>query len=666
MPTHRLYPAAAALLALASQLLAADPPAAAKPAPAPATQPATPPPAPAAASPATGKAELDSLLAEVHESFHAIEPQDLEQARVGLRKDLKQLNVFLGRLPSVGPGWQKYLRLADLEAQSQPGVAPDSKLLASISARFAKDQPGLEVAPVRAVGDSLTGYIELVAAQGAENLDKQVGQDLDGLAEWLAKYKAAPTEQAAAEVSLRLARLRRLHQVPLLVKKIRGAYDRPNVFVAAKEPIVGAGIEQAIDDVTPLQDNILGTQITGTGRTVGRLQVDLVPDADHASFDTVLSGTTYSKTVGRNGPATIWAQGTTQISGRKRVIVDALGIRSLPATAAAVTKTQVTGVRAGRHSGGLIENIARRKVAEGQGQAEQVGSKHAEARIRARLESEVSRDLGRANRDFLEKFRNPLVRRHEFPALLQMSTQGDLLHLRVLEADPTQLAASAEPPALDEAAFDLAVRLHESAANNLAATVLAGVTLHDEEVRKKVIELRGSLPDELKDREDQDPWSITFEKVRPISLSIRDGGVEIVIRGQRYTTGENEKNKYDAMYVRASYKFEHGEKGLRWVRQGELDINPPTAGRQSAKVITLKSILKKKFAKLFPETVEAKGFELPGRWQKAGTLGLAHAQADNGWLALGWRRMAKPAVAKAAVAEMGSAGAANRMVSAGQ
>ncbi len=360
----------------------------------------------------------------------------------------------------------------------------------------------------------------------------------------------------------------------------------------------------------------------------------------------MLSGSTYSQTVGLNGPATIYSQGTTQIGGRKRVMIDATGIRNLPATAAAVTKTRITGVAAGR-AGGLVNNIAQRKVAEGKGQAEQIASEHAVARVRNRLNQEAAADLGRASRDFLEKFRNPLVRQHLFPSVFDFSTTREFMHVTVLEANDGQLGAPGAPPELDESAFDLAVRMHESAANNLAAQVLSGVTLHDEDVRKKIIELRGSLPDQLKDQDDQEPWSITFEKFRPVSVSLRDGGMEIVIRGKGYTTGEKGQNKYGSMYVTARYKTERQDQGYRLVRQGELDLNPPTQGQQSIKVVTLKTILKKKFSKLFPETIEPQGLELPGKWKNAGKLWAAHVQTDGGWAVIGYRQ-ASPAEANVA------------------
>ncbi len=580
---------------------------------------------------------LGDALKNAASQFHSISPGDLDQSRDDLGRDVVVLSAYLKTMGTIGPGWQKYLRLSDLQPQLKPGVAPDRELLANVAARFGADKPGLEIAQIRAVGDALTNYLQLLEAAASPDLEKQYETEVGGLAEWLGKNSQDPSEEAVAEINRRLAWLNRMHQAGNLVRAVRRTFDRPNLYVAAKTGIVGAGIERTLNDVAPLQDDINGTQISGTGRTVGQLKVELVPNPDHAVLDIMLTGTTFTNTVGLNGPATIYSQGTTRIGGRKRVVIDANGIRGLPSTAAAVTATRVTGVSAGR-PGGLINGIAQQKVAEGKGPAEQVAARHAEARVRNRLDQEAARDLGRANVDFLEKFRNPLVRQRRFPSIFDLSTTQDLLHAIVLEADASQLGAAGVPPELDEMAYDLSLRLHESAANNLAAILLSGVTLHDEDVRKQIVEMRGSLPESLKDQEDQEPWSITFEKFRPVSLSLRDGGLEIVIRGQRYTTGENEAKKYGAMYVTAKYKTAAADKGYRLVRQGDLDINPPGQGRQSTATVALKAILRKKFAKLFPETIESEGLELPGKWKKAGKLRAAFVQIEGGWAAVGYRQ----------------------------
>ena len=84
---------------------------------------------------------------------------------------------------------------------------------------------------------------------------------------------------------------------------------------------------------------------------------------------------------------------------------------------------------------------------------------------------------------------------------------------------------------------DLAVQVHESLVNNFAAALLSGVTLKEEDVQKQAIDLLGKLPEQLKSEEDRDPWSITFAKIRPVTIKFADNGFQVTIRGQRLHFG---------------------------------------------------------------------------------------------------------------------------------
>ena len=198
------------------------------------------------------------------------------------------------------------------------------------------------------------------------------------------------------------------------------------------------GIEQPVNDTAPVHENILGTDISGTGHTIGRIALQLLPDGERALFETILSGKTTTKTVGYNGPATIYSDGTTDIQGRKRIVIDRNGFASYPATATAQTRTQITGVGA---RSGMVQRIATNKVYESKGTAEAIGSQRAAVRVRHRLEAQAGTQLSKAQDNFARKFRDPLVRKGQFPDLLKFSTTADSLLLKALQANRDQLSA---------------------------------------------------------------------------------------------------------------------------------------------------------------------------------------------------------------------------------
>ena len=96
-----------------------------------------------------------------------------------------------------------------------------------------------------------------------------------------------------------------------------------------------------------------------------------------------------------------------------------MGFKSLPPTASAVTHTTITGI--GTSRGGLVGRMVLKKApqraADGKGEAEYVGARHAEAKIRDRMQQEIGTSLAKANADYLQRFRNPLLRAASFPSV---------------------------------------------------------------------------------------------------------------------------------------------------------------------------------------------------------------------------------------------------------
>src|SRR5205823_13741700 len=99
--------------------------------------------------------------------------------------------------------------------------------------------------------------------------------------------------------------LRRPHtsgQAPELVASIRRTYGHPNFFGYASRNFAASGIERDVDQVTAVNDNIIGTQLHGTARLVGRTTLALQDNPNMASMNILLGGTAWSNNVGYNGP----------------------------------------------------------------------------------------------------------------------------------------------------------------------------------------------------------------------------------------------------------------------------------------------------------------------------------------------------------------------------
>ncbi|MGD9722133.1 MAG: hypothetical protein AB7U76_12970 [Pirellulales bacterium] len=567
--------------------------------------------------------------------YEPISGDDVTGSKAALEAASAKLGKYL--TGDNGKKWREYLRFDALEQQLQ-SATPDVEALGGVYQRFTADHVGLEMPVFADVATALDRYISAVAA-AAGDAKEQFATQIKSLSDELKQYSQAQSEELASAIGGRLGWLERMRQARGLVRAVRREYSHPNLFVAASARLVTAGLEQDVDDTGPVSDFILGTDISGTGHTKGKVTARLVPSDDRATIEVLLNGHTQTRTVGYNGPATIYSKGEVDISGSKRIILDASGFKSYTAVGTAHAKTKTTGIGA-KHK--LVQRIATRRVAEQKSEAERIASAHAGVRVGERVDAQSGEQLSKAHWDYLSQVRQPLVRRREFPELLQFRTTDKQLLVTGLKANRMQLAAPNDPPAVD-GEFDLVVRLHETMVNNMAAAVLAGVTLKEEEVQKKVIELRGELPEKLKSEEDRDPWSITFAAIKPVTITFADNGFKLTIRGQRYTSGERD---FRAMNVTAEYKMEIDGPGAKLVRQGDLVVLPPNfvpgKSRLSSQQISWQTTLKRRFGKFLEPEIKSEGLELPGNWAKAGRLDLKVLNSSTGWLALAWLESGVP------------------------
>jgi hypothetical protein len=584
-------------------------------------------------------ASLPDAIPKFEDKYQPITAEKVTEAKKELESALGKLDKFLTSSGANGKSWREYLKWDALGEQLKSETA-DLKTLRSIQQLYLADQNGLELPVYSNAGDALERYVNRLDAQQEATREK-VAEQLKGLADELSQYIKGYSQDLAAAVGGRLGWFQSMEQLEPLVRVIRGRVSRPNVFGGASARLVAAGIEQPVDDKSPVRDNILGTDISGTAHTVGKVTANLIPNPDKAMLETRLVATARTRTVGYNGPAVIQSSGVSQIDGRKRVIIDENGFAVYPATAAANTRTQILGVSAG---GGIATRVANNRVAESKGEAERIAGQHAAIKARQRVDAQANTQLGKSHANFLQKFRNPLLRKREFPPLLKFSTTEDRLSIVSLQANRNQLAAPDDPPPITVEDNDLAVQAHESYINSLANALLSGVTLKQEEVEAKMVEWRGSVPEQLKSDEQRDPWQILMPSSKPIIVKIGDNGFRFTFRGQRYTAGDLAIRN---MEVTADYKVEMSGNGARMVRQGELQIFPFgfVQGKDTLKPreIGWREKLRKRFGKIFEPEIKSEGLVLPGKWRDAGRLDLKQLVANGGWVALAWIESGEPA-----------------------
>lgn len=592
--------------------------------------------------------KLSAACRAAKADFRPLAEADLKQATEQLRGAVRRLDARLAADPKNGPRWREYLQWESLQEQLKRDQDPDLDVLNEIAKKYRAGHEGLKLHSFADVQDTLARYRLIARAIDNPKTQAVFQGILEGLPAYLEAYQAQPTTELALQIGAALDWLEDHRQVPGLLAELRAELGGPNLLLQVSGELLGAAIGGPVDDTAPVRDVILGTDIFGTGHTTGQVRLELVPDDRRGAFETVFSGTTRTQTVGYKGPVRIYSTGSTHITGRKRFWIDAGGLAARPTVSSARTRNKVNHISSKRDSR-FVERFAWRKSEKKQHEAQRIASRHAERQFNRRMDREAGGMIDRANKAYRTKIRGPLASRNLFPQGLDFCSSESLLQVVGLLANRSQLGAPTDPPEPAEDC-DLAVRVHESTVNNLAAAALGGMLLREERVLAalKRLEVSQDVLDRAKSMEGEPPWKIAFDPIRPgsgrvslpVSVRFADGRFAVTIRGGRFYRGDN---AYPATHMTAEYQFEQSEDGFKATRQGDLRVTRPDGGYTANR-----AVFQRRFDGLFRDEIELGQVELEvgkdgedGGPVKKRTIRIKPVQCvcRDGWLVIAWKRI---------------------------
>ena len=155
------------------------------------------------------------------------------------------------------------------------------------------------------------------------------------------------------------------------------------VYVRLSKPLLERLVRQDVSRRSAVEDNILGTPVTGVSQTLGHAELELQSHPDVGLGQIHFSGTVNFDTVGCSWPVQIFTRGVTQFHSVKTIWLDDQGIHLTPSATNASTQSTNTGITTSlpRLRGRISLRIAQSREAESHAQAEEVTSQHAARRI---------------------------------------------------------------------------------------------------------------------------------------------------------------------------------------------------------------------------------------------------------------------------------------------
>lgn len=434
-----------------------------------------------------------------------------------------------------------------------------------------------------------------------------------------------------------------------LFASVATAADGPNLFAELSRAFVAAAVGETHERPEQVNDVILGTHVTGSGRSRHEVGIQFVPCDHRALLELVLTGTAQTQTVGATGPVHVHTNGTTRFVGRKRVCIDGERFEVGQAVVRVRQDTELANVKT-PFAGPLdrvVSGVAARSFYREQDEANHESAQITERSITQEFDRDAGRQVGDAER-FYRRQQAELRRRGLWPQDLRLSTTADELRLR---GKLTGVAASGWglPPALFGRP-DVAVRVHESLFNNAAAKHYGGRTVSGGELDRDFTMILGpqTPAGALRpagypggsgrlDPQDREEFAVTFAPA-PLDTAFADGQVRAVLHTRGFTAEDRQIT--DPFDIRIAYDLARTPTGLVLTRR-ELEVLPAdvAAGkrRMSLRENSIAKLLNKRFAKLLPAKQDVALTDLPGGLKKIGRLLPTQADANGGWLAVAWR-----------------------------
>ncbi len=593
---------------------------------------------------------------------------------------------------ALGPGsqlekdWKRYLKWELLE----PQLADDAKVdgaslenLGHVLRRFRSNHPGLELPVFTRTAKAIDKYRDLAywhtlaSRRDTAPIFSAFAKSLD---EQLRRHAEEPTMETTLKIGKALATIDNLGEAPKQVGVIRASYSQPNVITDVTTDALNE-LAGPVCQIRPVRDCILGATIRGTAITNGLVTFQPQEATDQIKLDMFLTGVINSRTVAHKKPVRVFANGTTDYWASKRLLIGDEEFTTVGLTVDAHTRTQIRGVQktGGKFGKRIIEKIAWRKVRESKAQSERIASRHAERQIARNFDDQVVTALTNGRISYEEKLRYPLQRVALLTDTIDLNSDKEGIHSKLILASHRQIATNTKPPKRSPE-NDLTVQLHQTAVNNFLPTLLGGITLH-QDAADEAPQLKGDVPAWLRElttkspkeaAEDDEiptpeivivpappvvsqekksefrPWRFTLNRDAPASVSFADQKLIIRMRLAELQGNIDDEKLLQNWDFLVAYRVIRDGNEVVLEREGDVEVfptgfDPRWDERLTGEQVGIRNNIAKNLNQRaaegqgFPKEIPLPALRLPKQGDEKLTLILTQLDCDNGWLTLGYR-----------------------------
>ncbi|MEM6471780.1 MAG: hypothetical protein AAF802_19630, partial [Planctomycetota bacterium] len=556
---------------------------------------------------------------------------DVASSESELRDAISDLRQHLSRTADAenAEAWLAYLLVPELaESIEEKDANKQAKLAYQVTERATGLAPGLEVDEIARLRAAADRYGNAKRFARNEAVINALSSLLSRFAESLEDDQELLPKRRRSLIQV-LDLLERAGQSVALQSQVATTFGRSNLHVMLSEDFISRGINRAVHQSSPVRDCILGTRIMGDALLTGHVTAGLEPSIGSVKVQLALQGSVQSSNLGYNGPVRLRTASNGQVYSTRGLEISESGVRFGPVQTSASLQTRINAIE---HPLKIVRRIAKKKAAEQKPLSDRIAKRKLIQRISKSFDEQTADASSGPKLDLFSEARSVLRRLGLEEPTRSISSSEDSVHLHATVQGRGKLAADRLPPGVPST-LDIAVQVHCSVIDNSIGSLLAGRELSQSQLQSLL--RRVSEPDGS--GEDEDPFEVEFDEVRPITFDAEDGLLRLGVRGGRFARGSNVVKNIEVV---ASYRPVFKESGVIVLeRVGELDIKFTGGGRPMANSAR-RGALKKSFADAFPPTILDQPLTIPMDAEMKALRGLSfkltYFDAQDGWLTLGF------------------------------
>lgn len=477
-----------------------------------------------------------------------------------------------------------------------------------------------------------------------DNLQEEYLSRIKALQETLNASADMSDRQTHAELGKLIQWFESANQVPKLVSAVRAKFSNPNAYLSVSSRMINQIAGQDVSQRQRIKQTIFGRIIRGVANTNGSVEIQLTPDPNQAHVSIRLLGSITSQTYTRERKFRIDVSAAGSYHGHRDIYANVGGFYAGLAEVNACVYSSFGGISTNI---GLIQRLAAKTFAEGKARADFETSRRTEEQILEMFESQTDDALA-DGRDQFVKLQQKLIDKQALIPSAYLRTRGDQVEIVAIKQNQGSLAAASQPLNFG-VTRDVQATIHETMLSNFTDPIFAGKTFTNEELQAEAANRFGVQPPALDPGEDsaadadaieEEQFSITFSRVRPVQFEFDGDRLAITVTGVRFA--QEGRAIRAGLKFRVQFKIKDVNGQLELLRDGPAEIEYLDPDKKDAKIVALRSLLEKK---LNQGLKDDEGFPLPRNLipvdkldnaDIAEKLMLSQLRFDNGWAYVGW------------------------------